>query len=256
VMPGGFTPVVAPSPGFVAPTTGDPSAPPQSFGAAPLGAAAGPLDVPPPPPPPPPAKNSPLVELKKQWAETSLPKKIILALLPVGFVMVILAFGEDGPEAPAKKAKPAASASAVAAASGSSNADDDEPPAPKPKKTPKVVVPPTVNASASTTASADKAAPPGPAPTKSPATADSTRTPEREAADAVAAKNWAEAAKLYGALAKEHPEDPAYAEAARILRAKARREKGERDKGDEKEDQPKGDEKDDGDKPKRKPKDE
>jgi hypothetical protein len=44
---------------------------------------------------------------------------------------------------------------------------------------------------------------------------------ERDAADAVAAGLYDDAARLYDELAKQHPEDPVFAEAARIMREKA-----------------------------------
>jgi hypothetical protein len=245
--PAGFTPPAgAPDPapppapgGFVAPSM-------QSGGFAPV-PVGGPLDVPPPPPPPVAPKASPLDEVKKQWAETSLPKKIILALLPIGFVMVIIAFNDE-PAAPNAKAKTTASASASASASddegdkGKSKSkgkakpkpaddDDDAPPTKKPTKA--VTPPASASADTPTTAASTKpsakptsTAPAAGAPSAAPSTTtDGPKTPEREAADALAAKNWAEAAKLYDALAKEHPDDPGYATAARILKAKAKREK-------------------------------
>jgi len=50
---------------------------------------------------------------------------------------------------------------------------------------------------------------------------DAAVTPtERAAVDAVVAGSYADAARLYDQLAATHPDRPAYAEAARILRAK------------------------------------
>ena len=46
---------------------------------------------------------------------------------------------------------------------------------------------------------------------------------ERAAVDAVAAGSYEAAAKMYEDLAKAHPENKAYKEAARILRAKAKK---------------------------------
>ena len=53
------------------------------------------------------------------------------------------------------------------------------------------------------------------------APASTQKTREREAADAVAAGAYDKAARLYEDLAKAHPEAPAYAEAARIMKARA-----------------------------------
>jgi hypothetical protein len=44
---------------------------------------------------------------------------------------------------------------------------------------------------------------------------------QRAAADAVAAGAWADAATLYEQLSAQYPDQPAYAEAARIMRARA-----------------------------------
>ncbi len=58
------------------------------------------------------------------------------------------------------------------------------------------------------------------APSSSPAT-PGPKTPQREAADAVAAGAFDRAATLYAELARSHPDVPAYTEAARIMKAKA-----------------------------------
>jgi len=68
--------------------------------------------------------------------------------------------------------------------------------------------------------------PPPPASAKASASASSVpvstaKTPQREAADAVAAGAFDRAARLYEELARAHPEVPAYAEAARIMKARA-----------------------------------
>jgi hypothetical protein len=47
------------------------------------------------------------------------------------------------------------------------------------------------------------------------------KTLERAAVDAVVSGDYAQAAKIYAQLAAQHPENPTYAEAAKILRRKA-----------------------------------
>ncbi|MBX3209655.1 MAG: hypothetical protein KF764_31770, partial [Labilithrix sp.] len=58
-------------------------------------------------------------------------------------------------------------------------------------------------------------------PSAAPAKGEAPRTAERRAIDAVAAGSGDAAAAQYDALAKENPDNPAFAEAARILRARA-----------------------------------
>jgi hypothetical protein len=150
------------------------------------------------------AKVSPLVQLKAQWKEASLPKKAILVLLPLAFFMVI--FGLDDAPAPAKKkTSPASSGSASVAQAKVTKPTatqelQEEPPPPKP----------------ATTAAAPSATGKSPQST-------TTKPAERAALDAVAAGSLVPAAELYDELAKAHPENPAYKEAARILRAKTKK---------------------------------
>ncbi len=187
----------------------------------------------PPPPPPPPPDEPPHLQtttrqalrtkeeskLAQQWREASLPKKLILILLPLAFVMVIYGFDDDPPP-PVKKKAPTATASSASEA--------DKPP--KKAKKPVSDDDETVaTAAPHPTASTPPSAPPSTAPSAvasapgSPKTDPAKKTTEREAVDAVAAGQYELAAKLYEALAKEHPEVPAYKEAARILRAKGKK---------------------------------
>jgi hypothetical protein len=133
-------------------------------------------------------------KLRAQWRETSGPKKAILALLPIGFVMIFLAFDDDEPPPP----KPRTASSASASASASQSA------APVPAIVPSVYVAPIPSGDAGA----------------SPATSGSAKSLERAAADAVAAGSYDQAIKYYDALAKEHPDNPTWKEAARILRVR------------------------------------
>jgi hypothetical protein len=169
-------------------------------------------------------------KLALQWKETSVPKKIILFLLPVAFAMIV--FGGLDDDEPAKKAK---SKAASASASASASEAEDEPPVPKKKKKAPPPEPSTSEAPSSTasppasTSVASKPVPPKPPPPKPVATSPapkgsaSGKTEERVAVDAVVGGQYEQAAKAYDELAKAHPDVPAYKEAARILRVKAKK---------------------------------
>ncbi|APR84463.1 Cell division protein FtsK [Minicystis rosea] len=189
----------APPPGaptFGAPPPADPAAfaPPGTLPAGPpLGAA-------------PPAKPAPWIVAR--WREASGPKKaLMLLLIPLIWAVWVIFTDKPQPARTTTKTSPSASASASSSARAASSAapspsnapsSDPEPPAPPPS--------PSGKASAS------------PA---SPTTTTATKTREREAADAVAAGAFDKAARLYDELSKAHPEVPAYAEAARIMKAKS-----------------------------------
>lgn len=196
-------PIAAPAPIMA------PPAPVPMFDAA----APGPIAAPPPAAPVE-AKPKPLDQLKEQWRSASLPKKAIVLLLPLAFVMVVFGLDDDAPTPRAKAPPAAASAEPSAAATASAKATkpdyDDEVVEPEPPKAPKPK------------ASAAPSAAPGPT-AKPPAPAASVKTAERVAIDAVVAGSYEPAAKMYDELAKTHPENPAYKEAARILRAKAKK---------------------------------
>jgi len=190
-------PVAAPAPPV--PTTGPIAAPPQAATVI--------------------IKPKPLDQLKQQWKAASLPKKAILFLLPVAFVMVVFGMDDDPPS---KRGSLKTTPSTTTATS--SSATEDEPkPKPKPKATataedldePAPKPKPKPSAAPVATASASANSKPA-----NPSTAGSAKTPERVAVDAVAAGSWEPAAKAYDELAQAHPENPAYKEAARILRAK------------------------------------
>lgn len=186
--------------------------------ALPLPAVVMPVAAPAPPPAPPPQviaapppqltaphKPKPLDQLKEQWSQASLPKRAIALLLPVAFVMVIFGLDDNEPAQPQQGA-PAASASAR----------EKPKDAPKPKETvteePGDLDLPKPKASATI-----KKPPP------LPNAMAKEKTAERAAVDAVAAGAWDPAARAYDDLAKQHPENPAFREAARILRAKAKK---------------------------------
>ena len=219
----------APPPSFGAspPSFGN-APPPQLFGAptfdaAPQAMGPGPLFGPPPPgaplafgpgaaPDAPPSGAPPEGFIAKKpskfgmmWREASTPKKA-MAILMVPLVWAVWVIFTDKPPAP-RPATPATSAAADPSSTPSAGAASasSAPPAVE------VVTPtPPPAGSASSKAAAD------------PRTTNA-KTREREAADAVAVGAYAKAADLYDELAKAHPEVGAYGQAARIMRAKARR---------------------------------
>jgi hypothetical protein len=204
-----------------------PVVPPEA--PAPSPDASQPIAAPPLPKVEPPAKPSPLAQMRAQWKEASLPKRAILVLLPVAFVAVVFGL-DDEPEPAAKKPQVEVVAAKSSANDGTAKTapkspEDDEEPKPK-----------TTKVAESTSAAPLKPAPQPttqtttqPAPqtnggaTSAAKTAGSVKSPERAAVDAVAAGNWEMAANLYEQLAKDRPEVRAYGEAARILRAKAKK---------------------------------
>lgn len=163
-------------------------------------------------------KPSPLTQLKQQWKEATLPKKAIVVLLPIAFVMVIFGLDDEPQPAAHKKPRPAASASVVASAKPEASSDKSDTKADKVEPKNDVVA----EAPKPTQSAAPHVAQPA-APTKGgkESSTTATKTPERLAVDAVAAGSWEPAAKLYDDLAQAHPENPAYKQAARLLRAKA-----------------------------------
>ena len=210
--------VVTPPPGAFDFNTLPPGAP--SFGApAPAPSAPvmgpGPLFGPPMPFPAPPSfpVQPGAAPPKKQswigarWREASGPKKaMVFLMLPLIWAVWVI-FTDKPPAARPGKAAPSAATSAPSAtpSAGASGTPAATPVAPPP------VAPPD---------------PPPPASAKASASASSVpvstaKTPQREAADAVAAGAFDRAARLYEELARAHPEVPAYAEAARIMKARA-----------------------------------
>lgn len=233
-IPGGYPPSVqppgpsayAPSPGppipgppvgFVPPGVTAQPVPPQPFGAAPVPAPFPPgvpfPGVPQPAPTPlttttPTASKGVGAKLVESWKQASIPQKAILVLMPfaIGAMFVIFDDKSSAPQRPSKpatahsaSAAPVASTSARAAAVESATATEAAPP-PPPVETSTEAVP------GKPTRRLGKEAP---------------KSEQREAADLVAAGNFAEAASAYEKLAAAHPDVPAYREAARILKEKA-----------------------------------
>ncbi|WP_394847224.1 hypothetical protein LZC95_07120 [Pendulispora brunnea] len=187
------------------------------------------------------AVTSPLAKLKTEFMSFSPVKRAALVLmviaLPVGGLLL---FSEDE-QAPAPKPKPAASASASASVMAAANTVA----AVNSGATSNVVnTPPAASAPPSAPAQASAAPPAGSPPPASggkPGAPDpaasvvgklpselpplmqaipmpAKKSTERLAADAVVEGKFGEAAKLYDQLAQQNPGNPAYKEAARIMR--------------------------------------
>jgi hypothetical protein len=154
-----------------------------------------------------------LDRMKKDWKDTSLPKKVMLLLMPALFAAVVSVQNqkeEREREAALEEAAALASASASASAALAKKV-------PPPDTSSPVVVTPS-----STVPVISLNTPPQPTGSTKPG---GPKTLERQAADALANNDYKGAADLYDQLsAQVLPQDPkheTYAQAARILRAKA-----------------------------------
>jgi hypothetical protein len=155
-----------------------------------------------------PGANDPLAF----WRSASLAKKATLVLMPFALGASYFIFQPDAPPPPPARSMSTAGAPgslATGARDASSTGSDAGVGAPDSGSLDTSPLPPVT----SPDARAD--APPKVAPLPA-----GKRTPERLALDAVAAGSFDEASRLYASLATIHPDDPAYKEAARILREK------------------------------------
>jgi hypothetical protein len=153
---------------------------------------------------------------KAEWNAMPPIRKIIIGTFPGVLLLVYFMLFDDEPQQQARKPRPQPSASAsVAATSATSH--------------PSATATATATTTATTTASTVVVAPT--ATSTSTATAPTTttsapplskgkRTPEREAIDLVGQGQYVKAADIYDQLAAQHPDQPVFREAARILRAR------------------------------------
>ena len=164
----------------------------------------------------PPPQPSILAKAKAEWAAMRTIQKVIFIAFPfvaLGGYWAITT--EDEP--PPRRQRPVASASA--SASGSANA---APSVTVATTAPTATTPPsaaTVMPTATGTTTAPTATVAATAPTATGSGKKPVLTLERQAADALRAGKRDQAAVLYDQLAAQHPENPAYKEAARIIRA-------------------------------------
>jgi hypothetical protein len=186
---------------------------------------------------------------KGVWGSMSFPKKA-MAILFVPMALSVIVIFADIPGMPGASKRPVATATTTTAA-------NTRPPEPTPTSPPtaatsvgvtastvqpnpsvgaKGPIPPATGAAGAlasaipSTAGGIDAPPADPDDPiaqrakvlrQDPIATQGARTLQREAADAVAAGAWDRAAKLYEKLAAQHPDQPAFAEAAAITRAKA-----------------------------------
>ena len=193
--------------------------------------------------------------LLAKYKELSPPKRILVVLAP--FCLIAAAYlllFDDEPAAPAPApvaAREAGAASAsIAASTSATPVRSVPPPIVPPPVAPPTPIPPACPAGfvpysvaidgqipcvpvgtpmpPATEAGPAAATPSGPAPSAAPEAgaaapvpASGNKTLERQAVDYVAVGNYAAAAQLYEQLHQQNPNNRVYAEAARILRAKA-----------------------------------
>jgi hypothetical protein len=200
--PGGLGPAPTPVPPSPAPRANER----PSVAVAAAAAAASPAAAPP--------AAAGAAGIAAYWRSASPVKRITLALMPLALGAAYFMF-QDAPPPARPRAPAAGSARALPA---SSPAVASVAPAPGPQASAPAAAP-TPTAAAAPKPEADRPAVEAAASKAAPA--PGKKTAEREAIDLAAAGSYDEAARRYDALASLHSEDPAYKEAARILRAKA-----------------------------------
>jgi hypothetical protein len=176
------------------------------------------LNVPPPPEP----QAAPAAAGGGWWAGAPFSRKVlyILMLPALGAAFWIIFAGAPQPQSPPPKKNASADAGASASTGGTSTSSTpgggttappppSVPPPPPTNPTSPPPPPPLPNTTR---------VPPPPVPPRGLGDAGASDRRERMAADDVATGQFDLAAQLYDQLAQEHPENPAFAEAARILR--------------------------------------
>ncbi|WP_156338111.1 FHA domain-containing protein [Chondromyces crocatus] len=170
---------------------------------------------------------------KSAWQALSGPKKALVFLSPlIVAAAVVLFLGDElGLQPPPRSPQAAAQTGGApkttnAAPPGDapqpSAVVDAEPPSPAPTAAgPSPSSGPDTDTPVARNAGSSKLLSPTAAPADSSSKTEASKTLQRLAADAVAGGAYGRAAELYQKLAKEHPNKPAYAEAAEIMRVKA-----------------------------------
>ncbi len=166
-------------------------------------------------------------KMSREWKAMPVLKKILLVVaMPIGLTGVVwLILGGMPGVTPQVSPTPSASTSAAgtataptaapgAASTAAVAASQTAPPPPPP---PPGTSPPVIDTRPVSTATTPPPPPPPPPATTGDAGADRR---ERQAADFVATHAYEQAIRIYEQLATEHPDKPAFHEAARILREK------------------------------------
>ncbi len=189
------------------------------------GAPTGLLNVPPPSVRKPQAPETFGERLKREWAASPPLRKALFGVLPIGVVAALwlILGGGSAPSPPVKSPALGGSSAAATATSPTTptppSTTGAPPPsaAPWPQADPIPVPAPRSTSVAATTATSTTQGTAATAPVVGDAGADRR---ERQAADFVATHAYDQAIRLYEQLAAERPQNPAFHEAARILRAK------------------------------------
>jgi hypothetical protein len=170
-----------------------------------------------------PPKLTGLAWWKAEWQRTSIPKRVMLCLSPALLLLVPNLFTSNGNSDTSRVHTLPSASTPVSAAAALTAAPllNSDPIAPGTSTaTPTAAGNGAVSATSHPAVSATSTVKSGIPGSQVPKGAVA-RTLERQAADAVADDRHAEAARLYQQLAQQHPERPAFAQAALILSAKA-----------------------------------
>jgi hypothetical protein len=162
-----------------------------------------------------------LEKAKTVWQTAPPPRKAIFVLTPFVLISVVIVFGKsDDPPPPLNPPAPTQQTTTTAAptATPAQTVGPISPPTAAPSND----VPQAAAPDAGQPIAANTSTPQPPSTAPRPPGSAQKKTLERAAADAVAAGAFLEAAALYEQLAREHPENPSFAEAARILRNKSK----------------------------------
>ena len=159
----------------------------------------------------PPAETDPVKKALADFKTASPVRKLTYIILPLALIAAgLILFTDDPPPPPKKAARPDAGAEAGVAAGG-----------PSPVVSGGLVAAPPASVTAAPTAStapATSASSSAPDPATAGKDAGKGPTLERTAVDEVYKGDLAKAAEAYEQLAREQPQNPSYAYAARILR--------------------------------------
>jgi hypothetical protein len=168
-----------------------------------------------------------LGELAMGWRQASLPKKAIAILMLPALLGALLTLrpapsprASSGVVASASATEGASQTSAPRAFASAPAALASAPVASAPVASAPSAAAPAASAAIPSTATASAAATPEPSKATPPGLRE-TRSAERRALDTVASGLDASAAEQYAALAAAHPDNVAFSEASRILRARA-----------------------------------
>jgi hypothetical protein len=158
-----------------------------------------------------------LLGLKRQWSGASRAKKAALVLLLPATLFLGISLTKGVTRRPPAGAAPAPVKTIIATSGGASSA-------PSATSAPADVAPSDSGPALAAAAPAKPVVTSMPGPTSAPSPLTSKqKTLQRRAVDAVAAGAHEEAARIYEELAQSNPAEPAYVEAARILKAKRRK---------------------------------